>query len=602
MFDLTWDKPKPLVPRRHRLEVAERIAADGSVVEPLDEASVVAAAQQLVGGRHRGRRRLPHQQLPQPRPRAAHRGDPARALPAPAGLRLLGRAARAQGVRAHQHDGRQRLPALGHAHLSPEPGKRARLHRHQGADPRHHLQRRHARGLQRRRKAGVRGGIGPCRRRDRRNAPGRCPQGKRSHRLRHGRHHRQGRDRRGRPSQHDLRVRVPRRHLDLEPLRQGRRLHAEGPRHRHRRGRRRRRLAGRHRPGWPAARRPRVGRRRARPRLLRPRQRAPDRHRRQRRARLHQPERAGRRPPRHRPQAQRACDRDACRQAARPLARGRRARHPRGGERRHVARHPRRHGRARPRPARPHARRHRRQRRHPRARRGARPRHRPRRGAAARRRVQRGGHAGLRPRADRAHDRDAPPRPADYSRAGEDRRRARRRRRAPPRRRRLPGRARAARLGGGLAPRGPGERAHRAARCARPLADGFALRRRVLQDLRLSRRERHRARQAAPHRPRPARGAPRLRAHEDRGPAGSKGRPLAAHLLRPRRRRHRRRGGGALRRLRHAPPRSPGHRGVRRHHRRPARRTVSQDPMGNIVGIWGQTSAPGIKASSRSRV
>ena len=37
MFDLTWDKPEPLVPRRHRLEVAERIAADGSVVEPLDE-------------------------------------------------------------------------------------------------------------------------------------------------------------------------------------------------------------------------------------------------------------------------------------------------------------------------------------------------------------------------------------------------------------------------------------------------------------------------------------------------------------------------------------------------------------------------------------
>ena len=30
MFDLTWDKPKPLVPRRHRLEVAERIAADGT--------------------------------------------------------------------------------------------------------------------------------------------------------------------------------------------------------------------------------------------------------------------------------------------------------------------------------------------------------------------------------------------------------------------------------------------------------------------------------------------------------------------------------------------------------------------------------------------
>ena len=47
MFDLTWDKPKPLVPRRHRLEIAERIAADGSIVEPLNEASVVAAGEQL---------------------------------------------------------------------------------------------------------------------------------------------------------------------------------------------------------------------------------------------------------------------------------------------------------------------------------------------------------------------------------------------------------------------------------------------------------------------------------------------------------------------------------------------------------------------------
>jgi N-methylhydantoinase A len=47
MFDLTWVKPKPLVPRRHRLEVVERMAADGSVVEPLSESSVIAAAGQL---------------------------------------------------------------------------------------------------------------------------------------------------------------------------------------------------------------------------------------------------------------------------------------------------------------------------------------------------------------------------------------------------------------------------------------------------------------------------------------------------------------------------------------------------------------------------
>ncbi|NQU69339.1 MAG: hydantoinase/oxoprolinase family protein, partial [Rhodospirillales bacterium] len=37
MFDLQWDKPVPLVPRRLRRVVAERIAADGGIVRPLDE-------------------------------------------------------------------------------------------------------------------------------------------------------------------------------------------------------------------------------------------------------------------------------------------------------------------------------------------------------------------------------------------------------------------------------------------------------------------------------------------------------------------------------------------------------------------------------------
>ncbi|WP_421996684.1 hydantoinase/oxoprolinase family protein [Reyranella sp.] len=48
MFDLTWEKPRPLVPRRHRLEVTERIAADGSIVSPLDEGAVVDAGRALV--------------------------------------------------------------------------------------------------------------------------------------------------------------------------------------------------------------------------------------------------------------------------------------------------------------------------------------------------------------------------------------------------------------------------------------------------------------------------------------------------------------------------------------------------------------------------
>jgi len=48
MFDLTWDKPEPLVPRRWRLEVDERMAADGSVVTPLDADGVRAAVERLL--------------------------------------------------------------------------------------------------------------------------------------------------------------------------------------------------------------------------------------------------------------------------------------------------------------------------------------------------------------------------------------------------------------------------------------------------------------------------------------------------------------------------------------------------------------------------
>jgi N-methylhydantoinase A len=44
MFDMAWRKPEPLVPRRWRLEARERIAADGSIVTPLDEQSVRDAA------------------------------------------------------------------------------------------------------------------------------------------------------------------------------------------------------------------------------------------------------------------------------------------------------------------------------------------------------------------------------------------------------------------------------------------------------------------------------------------------------------------------------------------------------------------------------
>lgn len=48
MFDLSWEKPEPLVPRRHRLEVGERMGADGRPVSDLPEDDVIAAARKLV--------------------------------------------------------------------------------------------------------------------------------------------------------------------------------------------------------------------------------------------------------------------------------------------------------------------------------------------------------------------------------------------------------------------------------------------------------------------------------------------------------------------------------------------------------------------------
>jgi N-methylhydantoinase A len=41
LFDAAWQRPAPLVPRDRRLEIGERIAADGSVLIDVDETEVV---------------------------------------------------------------------------------------------------------------------------------------------------------------------------------------------------------------------------------------------------------------------------------------------------------------------------------------------------------------------------------------------------------------------------------------------------------------------------------------------------------------------------------------------------------------------------------
>lgn len=47
LYNLNYEKPAPLVPRRRRIEVRERMAADGSVVAELDRDDVARAAEQL---------------------------------------------------------------------------------------------------------------------------------------------------------------------------------------------------------------------------------------------------------------------------------------------------------------------------------------------------------------------------------------------------------------------------------------------------------------------------------------------------------------------------------------------------------------------------
>jgi len=48
LYDLSWDKPKPLVPRRLRREVPERLDVNGAVVEPLDLAEAERAVERLL--------------------------------------------------------------------------------------------------------------------------------------------------------------------------------------------------------------------------------------------------------------------------------------------------------------------------------------------------------------------------------------------------------------------------------------------------------------------------------------------------------------------------------------------------------------------------
>ena len=79
-YDMYIDKPEPLVQRRHIVEVIERVAADGTVVTPLDEASIRRHRRDAGGGSGDGRGR-PAARLRQSRARTTDSRTLAAVLP-----------------------------------------------------------------------------------------------------------------------------------------------------------------------------------------------------------------------------------------------------------------------------------------------------------------------------------------------------------------------------------------------------------------------------------------------------------------------------------------------------------------------------------------
>ena len=75
LYDLTWEKPPPLVERALRREVTERIDAQGAVADAARPRRGRAGARAAPRRRRRGARRLPDQLLRQPGPRGADQGD-----------------------------------------------------------------------------------------------------------------------------------------------------------------------------------------------------------------------------------------------------------------------------------------------------------------------------------------------------------------------------------------------------------------------------------------------------------------------------------------------------------------------------------------------
>ena len=109
LFDLALRRPEPLVPRRWRLEVDERVAADGSVVDSLADAEArrVAAEAAALGVESVAVALL--FSFLGARARAPDPGRPRAREPRAARLALVRRLSRVPGIRADLHHRHERL-------------------------------------------------------------------------------------------------------------------------------------------------------------------------------------------------------------------------------------------------------------------------------------------------------------------------------------------------------------------------------------------------------------------------------------------------------------------------------------------------------------
>ncbi len=132
MYDPFWRKPEPLVPRRRRYEVNERVTADGTGAAPARPRRGARRRGAARGRRRRVGRGLPAALVPLPGPRGAARRDPARGAARRRRLALERDPARAARVRALGDDGRQRVRPAADARLRRRHPQRARRRRDRG--------------------------------------------------------------------------------------------------------------------------------------------------------------------------------------------------------------------------------------------------------------------------------------------------------------------------------------------------------------------------------------------------------------------------------------------------------------------------------------